>query len=75
MNEKLEGRLAEVEARFNALRYQKLKKQSKMDEIDAEMARLQGEWRLIEYLKTPKKAKNVSTKANKLDIREVDDVA
>lgn len=74
MNDKLKERRDKAEEQFKVLAEQKAQKEQEfnkeINEIDTELARLQGEWRLVNDLLTDTKTKNVSKEADKLDIVE-----
>lgn len=62
----LEKRREEAERQFEILQTDRQVLVDEINKIDTEMARLQGEWRLIQDLTT----RNVSKDANKLKIEE-----
>lgn len=73
MKETLMARRQQAEDTFNNLVKQKEAKQKEVDDLDIEMARLQGEWRLLGELidaEKPKKAK--VTKASEIDVTDVE---
>lgn len=73
MEDQLKARRQSAENTFAALVEQKKQKQAEMDELDAEMNRLQGEWRLVnDLLIKPKKKAKVSKEAGKLDVTGVE---
>lgn len=63
---KLQSQRKEAEDKFNALQEQKTEHQNKIQEIDAELLRLQGEYRALDQLLTKK------SKADTIDVRDVE---
>ncbi len=76
MQEDLLARRQQAEDSFNSLVKDKETKQLEMDQLDTEMARLQGEWRLVNDLldklskEKPKKS-NISKEADIIDVTDV----
>lgn len=67
----LEARRLEVETQFNALQTNKANLQAQMDEAEAELARFQGEYRLINDLLSKFEEPKKSKKANVIDVTAV----
>lgn len=64
----LKERRDKAEQDFNALQQQKTQKQQEIEEIDQELLRLQGEYRICnELLENKEDKKKVSPKANVID--------
>lgn len=67
------ARRDQAENNFNSFLKQKEEKENEIKQIDLEMSRLQGEYRLcaelIEKLESPDTPKKVSKSANKIDVK------
>lgn len=76
MDKQLLARRQKAENSFNDLQKQKEQKQQEIENMDTEMARLQGEWRLLNDLidkeNDTKKKTKVSPKAEVLDLTDVE---
>lgn len=71
MQDKLIARREQAEASFNALVKQREQKEQEIKEIDVELNRLQGEYRVVDdLLKTTAKPSKVSPKAEVIDVGE-----
>lgn len=71
MQDKLIARGEQAEASFNALVKQREQKEQEIKDIDTELNRLQGEWRLVDDLLNSKtKPSKVSPKAEVIDVQE-----
>ena len=84
MKQLLEERRQRVEAQFETLKNQKQQKEDELNEINTEIARLQGDHRTItSLLEEPEEpsiepsaepvAENISTEAHVIDVKEVED--
>lgn len=71
----LAERRSKAEQTFDELQKQKEQKQEEIDQLDQEMFRLQGEWRLLNELDTKKSGKKgkdvVSPQAEVIDVESV----
>lgn len=68
MEDKLQARRAQAEDSFNLLVKQKELKEQEINDIDTELARLQGEYRLVDDLLVKGKPSKVSPKPDVIDV-------
>lgn len=68
MDKTLIARRDEAERSFNQLLAQKEQKQNEIRDIDTELAKLQGEYRLIENLLNKDKKSKVSPQPDVIDV-------
>lgn len=69
MEKKLLARRKQAEDSFNTLAQQKIQKEKEINEIETELARLQGEYRLVDDILNKKaEASKVSPKPEVIDV-------